>query len=352
MAPHASFSTAPIGLALSIVFALTAGMTVLAGCGSNGPGRAALAPVSAAPPPQRDCAAPDWAQPDGGSSRAYEQGIGSASTRSEASRRALEHLAGRLSTFVESRTVDSYQELDGRTRERLEQEIRTRVAGTRLEGWEEARAEERCGSWWVEVRIDRGNLVQSARAELDRLAQDVDLRLESADDSALRRLLALQRTAEDRERASQLISLIDVLDPDFDRPGWEARQASWRSTDEAARRSLVFEIRSDADAEPIADWIETRLVRQRLRMREGDCRMGDAICIDVRSKFTETYVVGRHIARVRATVLVLDPTGSTVQSGELQGSGQAKSDPALARRNALADLERRLHDFAILNGLL
>jgi len=247
---------------------------------------------------------------------------------------------------------DVYSEVDGATVESLEQVIETRVTGTRFTGWKRTRSAERAGAFWAEVRIDRHRLARDSKSELVRVAKDVDLRLESAKGSALRRLLALQATTRDRERASNLIALIDVLDHEFDRERWETRRADWRSIDEAARRALVFEIRADPDSREIASWVESRLVSARLRTRPGECIGVDAVCIDIRSEFTEADIASRHIAKIRSTFAVLEPGGGVVEESDLVGRGDSKADRGRARRNALDDLRQSLTGFSVLDGLI
>lgn len=156
--------------------------------------------------------------------------------------------------------------------------------------------------------------------------------------------MSLQSVASDRARVSDLISLIDVLDAEFDRAGWERRRAGWREADEGARRALVFEIRTDALSRELADSIESRLVGARLRTRTGGCQSPDTICIDIRSDLTETKVARRHIARIRSTVLVLEPGGTVFTQKAIVGRGDSKSDGMLARRRALDALRADIAD--------
>lgn len=333
---------------LRLAAAIAAVTLCALGCAGNG----APPSVSAAPPDALRCSPPEWTVQGAARSDAFEHGVGTAEDPERARRLALENLVGRLSTFVESNTVDRLAAVDGVASESLQQEIRTRVAGTRVEGWEQTRLEERCGSYWVEVRVEREQLVRSARSELDRLAQDLDLRLESSRGSALRELMALRRTAPSRERATSLVSLISVLDPTFDHATWKQRRARWRRTDETARRTLVFEIRSDDDSRELAGWVESLLVSKRLRTRTGSCMPSDAVCVDIRSVVKEDYVAGRHIAQIRSTLAILGSDGSVIRSTKLEAFGKSRSDRALARRDALDQLERRVRGAELLDELI
>jgi len=311
--------------------------------------------VSAAPPIPNLSSVPEWALANSTSDTSDADsvtGVGSGATLDEATRFALQDVASRLSVSIESQLRDVYSETNGTTVESLEHVIETRVTGTRFTGWKRTRSEERNGILWVEVRIDRRRLARDSKSELVRVAKDVDLQLESAKGSALRRLLALQTTSRDRERASNLITLIDVLDSDFDRESWEARRADWRAVDEAARRALIFEVRADPASREIASWIESRLVSERLRTRPGQCQGSDAICIDIRSEYTEVDIASRHIAKIRSTFAVFEPGGGVFQESDLVGRGDSKSNPSRARRNALNDLRRSLAGFSVLEGLI
>lgn len=311
---------------------------------STSPG---LPAVATAPP---DLASvPDWALADPSRDARVEIGVGSGATLDEATRYALRDVAARLSVSVESALTDRYEESDGRTIESLEQVIETRVSGTRFTGWRRTRTAERAGTLWAEVRIDRRRLAAEPRAELVRLASAIDLELETAKGSALRRLIALEHTAVRRERVGHLISLVDVLELDFDRSAWETRRANWRAIDEAARRALVFEVRADPASREIASWVESRLVADRLRTRNGGCQSVDAVCIDIRSELTEADVASRHVAKIRSTFAVLEPGGTVVRESERVGRGDSKSDPGRARRKALDDLRKALNAFSVLD---
>jgi hypothetical protein len=346
----------PAQLRILFVF----GCSLALGCAGEGlrvsalatPPPVSAAALSAAAPTPDLSAVPDWALANPATSPESVIGIGSGSSLDGATRYALQDVASRLSVSIESQLRDSYSETNGTTVESLEQVIETRVTGARFTGWKRTRAAERAGVFWAEVRIDRRRLARDSKSELVRVARDVDLQLESAKGSALRRLLALQSTSRDRERASNLIALIDVLDSEFDRDSWEARRADWRSIDEAARRALVFEVRADPASREIANWVESRLVSERLRTRSGECSSKDAICIDIRSEITEADVASRHIARIRSTVAVLEPDGGVVQESDLVGRGDSKSDRARARRKALDDLRQSLAGFSVLDGLI
>ncbi len=334
-----------------LAIACLLGCAILQGCGGVR-GRSMPPSVSAAPPVFSLSNVPDWALASQATSAESETGIGSGSTLDKATRYALQDVASRLSVSVESQLRDVYSETNGATVESLEHVIETRVTATRFAGWKRTRSEERNGIFWVQVQIDRRRLVRDSKSELIRLAGEVDLQLESAKGSALRRLLALQTTSGDRERAANLIALIDVLDNDFDREGWEARRTEWRAIDEAARRALVFEVRADSASQEIARWVESRLVAKRLRTRTGECQSSDAICIDIRSEYTEANIASRHIAKIRSTFAVYEPGGGVVQESDLVGRGDSKSDRGRARRNALDDLRRSLAGFSVLGGLI
>jgi len=328
------------------------------GCAvANGSSGIALPAVSTAYPVEAPLSVvPEWALANPSrlatDEAGSEFGIGSGRNVEEATRYALRDVASRLSVSVESQLRDTMSQSGATTIERLEQVIETRVTGTRFSGWQRTRTEERAGVVWAEVRIDRGRLASESRTELATLAQDVDLQLESARGSALRRLLALQNTAVERERAADLIALIDVLDRNFDRAKWETRRARWREIDAAARRALVFEVRADRDSQEIASWVESKLVADRLRTRNGECASPDAVCIDIRSEVIEADVASRHIAKIRSTLAILEPSGSVVRERDLIGRGDSKSDPARARRKALESLRKHLVTLSVLGDLV
>jgi hypothetical protein len=321
------------------------------GCAA-GSSSSSLPSVSSAPASPNLATVPDWALSNHTQNDDGEFGIGSGASLDEATRYALQDVASRLSVSVESQLRDVYSETNGTTSESLEHVIETRVTGTRFTGWTRTRSDERHGIFWAEVRIDRRRLARDSQAELTRVAKDVDLQLESAKGSALRRLLALQATDQDRERAANLIALVDVLDADFDRMAWEARRAEWRAIDEAARRALIFEVRADRDSREIASWIESRLVSERLRTRTGTCLGMDAVCIDIRSEITEADIASRHIAKIRSTLAVVEPGGGVVRESDLVGRGDSKSNPGRARRRALEDLRQNIAGFSVLDGLI
>lgn len=349
MTPRLSFSLVALFFSLGSSLALGC-----AGNGMNGPGLSipALPSVSSSPPTPDLAAVPDWALANPTGSAGNEIGIGSGPTLDAATRYALQDVASRLSVSIESELRDVYRETGGTTTESLEHVIQTHVTGTQFTGWKRTRSDERNGVFWAEVRIDRRRLARDSMSELIRVSNDVDLQLESAKGSALRRLLALQSTARDRDRASNLITLIDVLDDEFDRESWEARRADWRAIDEAARRALIFEVRADPASREIASWVESRLVSERLRTRAGECAGIDAICIDIRSEITEADVASRHITKIRSTFAVLEPGGGVVQESDLEGRGDSTSDRGRAHRNALEDLRKSLAGFSVLHGLI
>lgn len=318
---------------------------LLVACAS-GPTPTRLPAVASAPPPL--ASVPEWALADPSRDARVEIGVGSGASLDEATRYALQDVASRLSVSVESALTDRYEESEGRTIESLEQVIETRVAGTRFTGWRRTRSAERAGTFWAEVRIDRHRLATETRAELLRTASEIDLELETAKGSALRRLIALEHTAVRRERVGHLVSLVDVLETDFDRAVWEARRSRWRAIDEAARRALVFEVRADPASREIASWIESRLVAERLRTRGGECQSPDAICIDIRSELTEADVASRHVAKIRSTFAVMEPGGTVVRKSQRVGRGDSKSDRGRARRKALDDLRDALAAFSVL----
>ena len=330
-------------------------LAIAVGFGSTGcatlPATPKLPAVSAAPPAPTLEAVPEWALANPNRDADAWLGIGSGASLDEATRYALRDVASRLSVSVESQLRDTFREDGDETHTRLEQVIETRVTGTRFAGWERTRSAERAGVFWVEVRIDRGQLARDSASELTRLADEIDMRLSSAESSSLRRLMAVQRTDPDRQRAADLIALLDVVDPGFARGPWETRRDGWRAVDEAARRALVFEIRADRESQEIADWVETRLLADRLRTREGGCESEDAVCIDIRSEVTETRVASRHIAKIRSTLALLEPSGSVLRAEDVEGRGASKSDRDRARRRALDDLRDGLSLFSVLGGV-
>jgi len=136
----------------------------------------------------------------------------------------LRDVAARLSVSVESRLRDVYREVEGTSVESLEHVLETRVLGARFHGWERTRSAERDGVFWAEVRIDRRRLIDASLVELNELADQVDARLGGARGSAISTLLTLQATATDRDRVSNLVAVVDALDPDFDRARWDRHE--------------------------------------------------------------------------------------------------------------------------------
>jgi len=309
--------------------------------------------VSAAPPSPTLASVPAWAlastDHDGGDSIV---GIGSGNSLDKATRYALSDVASRLSVSVESQLRDVYREVDGTSTESLEHVIETRVLGTRFNSWERTRSAEVGNVFWVEVQIDRRRLVRDSLVELTETAADIDRRLFRDEGSALSRLIALQATAADRDRVSNLVALIDALDPTFNRDEWKNRRAAWRHVDESARRALIFEVRSDPASREVARWLESQLASEELITRPGSCVNGDTVCIDIRSEFVEADVASRYVARVRSYFSILEPGGSLVREVDLHGRGNSSADPARARRRAMDDLRKNFESASILDSLI
>ena len=142
------------------------------------------------------------------------------------------------------------------------------------------------------------------------------------------------------------------LDPDFDRERWNARRTHWRHIDESARRSLIFEVRSDLASREVARWLESELALEQLVTRNGSCSSDDAVCIEIRSEIVETRIANRHVTKIRSFFALLEPGGSVVREGDVTGRGDSKSDRGRARRKALDDLRRHLRASTVLGGLI
>ncbi len=309
--------------------------------------------VSAAPPIPTLESVPAWAlastDQNGGDSIV---GIGSGNSLDQATRYALSDVASRLSVSVESQLRDVYREVDGTSSASLEHVIETRVLGTRFNSWERTRSAEIKNIFWVEVQIDRDRLVRDSLVELHETASSVDDRLVRAEGSALSRLIALQATATDRDRVSNLVALLDALHPTFNRDEWKNRRAAWRAIDESARRALIFEIRSDPASQEVARWLESQLASQQFSTRSGSCLNGDSVCIDVRSEVVEADVASRYIARIRSYFSILEPGGNLVREIDLSGRGNSSANPARARRSAMDDLRKNFESASILGSLI
>jgi hypothetical protein len=331
-----------------------------AGCQSSGAPAPSghVAAVSAAPPPGSALsygafdAIPEWALTNSVRDTGYEIGIGSGPSLDVATRSALEDLAARLSIQVGSRLRDISREIDGKVSQNLEQIIETRVLETRFSGWQRTRSTLAAGSFWVEVRVDRGRLIEDALVELDELARQVDGILASANGSALRQLAALQTTSTERDRAQHLIVLLDGLDSDFDRSVWEARRTSWQDTIRNARLALVFAVRPDQQSQEIASWLESALAAERFAIREDGCSNLETICIEIRSEVVETDVANRYVTRIRSFIAVHEPGGGLFQERDLTGRGDSSSDRLRAHRAALDDLHDRFRKRRVLDQLL
>jgi hypothetical protein len=322
------------------------------GCAGLRTERASAAQVPAGSPIPTLESVPDWALADTSRNDSSEAGIGAGGTLDHATRSALHDVASRLSVSIESQLRDVYREVDGISTESLEQVIETRVLSTLFSGWERTRSVQIDGMFWVEIRIDRDRLVRDSILELSELAASVDMRLESAGGSSIARLLALQATSRERARASHLITLISGLDSTFGREDWNRRRGDWRRIDESARRSLIFEVRSDPASTEVARWLESLLASERLTIGQGNCGNDDAVCIDIRSEIVEANVAHRHIARIRAYFSFLEPGGSVFREVDLMGRGDSTADSDRARRHAMDDLRRNFQTSSVLRGLI
>lgn len=333
----------------ALVAAATLGLLWLVpGCASFG-SLGTSEPPTAAP---RLSSVPEWALASTRRDDESAIGIGSGATLGQATRYALRDVAARLSVSVESRLRDVYREVEGTSVESLEHVLETRVLGARFHGWERTRSAERDGVFWAEVRIDRRRLIDASLVELNELADQVDARLAGARGSAISTLLTLQATATDRDRVSNLVAVVDALDPDFDRARWDRRRAGWRATDASARRGLVFEVRSDPASAEIARWLESALASESYAIRRGECGSEGAVCIDIRSEIEEADVANRHVARIRSFFSLVEPGGSVLRELDLTGRGNSQADRDRARRAALDDLRRNLRRSDMLTGLV
>jgi hypothetical protein len=373
--------------------ALLTVVLISVGCAGLGSGPRVPGAVSSGPNADGDLrpiaidleSVPDWALANTTRVDELEIGIGSGDTLDRATRLALQDVAARLSVSIDARLRDRYREQDGISVESLEQVIETRITGARFTGWERTRTARRGGVFWVEVRIDRARLVRDSLRDLSELSASIDLQIERARGSALRRLVALQTTAPERERAAALITLLETLDAGFERGAWDARRASWRRIDESARRSLIFEVQADAESKEIASWLESELADQRLSVRPGDCSIfpsasaangnlandtrrpssdswvtrdvspqmeTEPVCIDIRSEIVEADVASRHVTRIRSFFAVSESDGGVLHEHDLVGRGDSSSNRHRARRKALDDLRSRLGGSDLLYGLL
>lgn len=336
-----------------IVLATAAALVSQIGCAGTVFNPSVLPAVSAAAPIPSIETVPDWAlastEHDGSDTIV---GIGSGESLDQATRYALSDVASRLSVSVESQLRDVYREVDGTSSASLEHVIETRVLGARFSSWERTRSAEIKNVFWVEVRIDRKRLVRDSLVELHETASNVDLRLRRGQGSALTRLISLQATAADRDRVSNLVALIDVLHPTFNRDEWKGRRAAWRAIDESARRALIFEVRSDPASQEVARWLESQLASEQLITRPGSCLQGGSVCIDIRSEIVEADIASRYVTRIRSYFSILEPGGSLVREVDLSGRGNSKADPARARRRAMDDLRRNFESASILDSLI
>ena len=309
--------------------------------------------VSARPGAVRLESAPSWALTSTLHANGTKiVGIGSGDSLEQATRHALTDVAARLSVSVESRLRNVYREVDGTSTETLEHVIETHVLGTRFSNWERTRSIEIDTLFWVEVEIDRGRLIHDSLLELNDTAGHVDHLLGDASQSALGRLLALQRTAVDQDRVANLVALVDALQPAFDRAGWNERRATWQAIGRSARRALVFEVRSDSASQEIARWLEAKLATAEFSARNGKCTNDESVCIDIRSEVIEAELASRYVTRIRSIFSLLEPGGNTVREIDLVGRGNSSADPARARRQAMDDLRENFEEAQILESLI
>ena len=309
--------------------------------------------VSAAPPIPSLDSIPSWAL---ASTKQNEGdvivGIGSGESLDQATRYALSDVASRLSVSIESQLRDVYREIDGTSTASLEHVIQTRVLGTQFRGWERSRSVTIRDVFWVEVQIDRARLVRDSLVELHEVASSIDLQLDRAQGSALSRLIVLEATASDRDRVANLVALVDGLRPTFNRDEWNRRQDRWRSIDDAARRALVFEVRSDTASQEVARWLESQLAAEQLATRSGSCTESNHICIDIRSEVVEADVASRSVTRIRSFFSILEPGGNLIREVGLSGRGNSNAGPDRAKHLAMDDLRRNFESARILDRLI
>jgi hypothetical protein len=309
--------------------------------------------VSAKPETLRLASVPQWALSSTFHSEGTKiVGIGSSDSLDQATRQALSDVASRLSVLVESQLREVYREVDGTSTESLEHIIETRVLGTRFSNWERTRSVEVDDVIWVEIQIDRGRLIRDSWLELQEASDNVKRLLSDANPSALDRLLALQTTASDRDRVSNLVALLDTLQPSFDREAWNEQISVWLAFEHSARRALVFEVRSDEWSREIAHWLESKLTTLQLSTRGGNCRNDDSVCIDIRSEVVEAELASRYVTRIRSVFSLVEPGGNTIREVDLVGRGNSSADPARARRHAMDDLRENFEAARIVQSLI
>lgn len=295
---------------------------------------------------------PDWALAPAARDVDSETGIGSGATLEEATRMALRDMASRISVSVKSKLRDVYREKNGRSASSVEQVVETEVLGTRFTGWERTRVAEAKGVYWAEVKIDRARLIRDSRLELNQLAERISAQLAKTDESALQRLMALQTTSIERARIRNLVMLLNGVDPSFDRKRYDALRLRWSAMDQDARRALVFHVSADPASREIARWLESHLAAERFTTQPGECAVGDAICIEIRSDIVETDVAQRFVAKIRSHLAILDSGGRMLQARDLVGRGDSSADAERARQKALKNLRKQFVSTSVLDGLI
>ncbi len=278
---------------------------------------------------------PDWAVNQASDTAAVLYGIGSGSSPDLAKQSALQDIAGKLLTKVESETSSHTSSSGGRVSERFTRNITTSVDDMGLGGYLVDKSEKKGKVYWVRLSLEKTKLYESTKAQVDPLLLELKNFFSTLSGTSALEVKQNHKSVEKTlEEARGKLFVMKAVRSNFDLLGAQQKLSGYENALKTKVDSLKIYVKASGSLKELASKL-TNALNQEGMITTTEPSGSGVVTINLKGTFTDSIQVGAKFSAATVSARTVDELGKLVSERRYQIHGSSHSSHTMARQIAI-----------------
>lgn len=267
---------------------------------------------------------PSWALNPPSDDRTNIYAVGEGSSLQTARDNALAMIAGKISTNIRAETHLDVKLVNGKESSVVRNDIQTSTEALKLSDYEILKSAQASGTRFVLLALDRENLINTLKANLETLDQTILGRLTApGGEQPLRRLYTINMMRDDLTEGLQLLSLIEGLDASFNSQVYSERYNGLFKERERLEQTIRLGVVADDDTQGLKNTLIKLFLEQGMQAepyRSGQSYSGVA---RLTSSAKRAEIFDEMHVQLGVYLKLVSDNGTSVSQAQLQAGASS-----------------------------
>ena len=267
-------------------------------------------------------------------------GVGEGYTLAEASKSALNNLAGKLMTSISSESSMLMESNKYATNEQSHQKINEVVAKITFNNYQVSNSASFSNKIYVEISVNRDHFISEYRQKLFTLNQKMaDIFKEAKDKTILEKLSGLESINNFSFEAIAISQILSSLNANNDLQNNLKLYQSYQNTYLNLSSKIEFFIENKNAPQALIDLLINNLNKKNLKVvKTKNLTNSNLVIVQTSCQITEQKIYGSNIAKLRCGFNLLSNQNKIIKSSSLESSGSSMISKQEAINSAIISI--------------